>query len=80
MFRDNPESMVGQSLFEDELPYIQNFIDVFEPFVKSIPDEVFCLPRNEADIPLPLSVSERAMELYKKLLEKGDPKIEQYLK
>lgn len=80
MFRDNPESMVGQSLFEDELPLMRSFINVFEPFAEDVPNELLGLPRKEANISLPRSVRERATELYMKLLEKGDPKIEQYLK
>ncbi len=80
MFRENPESMIGQSLFEDELPYVRRFIEVFEPFADAVPDEFSFGRVDKSKIDPPLIVIKRAKELYEKLLEQGDPKIEQYKK
>ena len=80
VFKDNPQCMVGQSLFQDELPYLARLIEVFEPFADAVPDEFLTGPVDKSIIILPPIVIERATAFYNKLLEKGDPKIAQYRK
>lgn len=80
VFKDNPQCMVGQSLFEDELPYVARFIEAFEPFAGAVPDELLFGPVDKSRIKLPPIVIQAAKELYGKLLERGDPDVAQFRK
>lgn len=80
MFKDDPGSMVGQSLFEDELPYVRRFIEAFDPFAHSVPRDLYFGKLEPGMIELPPIVVQRAQELYDKLLEKGDPEVGRYKK
>lgn len=78
VFKDNPSCMVGQSLFQDELPYVARFIKVFEPFANAVTTDLIYGPIDKSKIILPNEIVDAASQLYDKLLEKGNPNIAQF--
>lgn len=80
---ENPESMIGQSLYKEEIPQVRKFILEIGPFLDEFDlrkwfNEVEHKKIRKDMIKMPKNVIESADRLYKKMLRKGDPEMDKY--
>lgn len=75
MYKDNPTSMIGQSLHPDELEYVEPFIVVFEEMYNNIDEKRKYGQIDKLDFPMTLPVIYRAKDLYDAMIKNGDPCI-----
>lgn len=76
---DNPESMIGQSLYEDEIEEVKKFVKSMESFFHQIDvSKIYYKLIHRNDIIIPDIVIEYARDLYELMKKKGDPEIEKY--
>ncbi|MEP7348342.1 MAG: hypothetical protein ABI668_00135 [Sphingorhabdus sp.] len=78
---DNPTSMIGQSLYADEITQVGKFIKDIEPIFYGIDiPKVMYKVISKNMVNMSDNVVQSARDLYELMLKKGDPEIEKYYK
>jgi len=75
MFKDNPVSMIGQSLYIREREFVAKFIEVFEEMYNQISQSRKIAYMIKSDFPMTVPVISRLEVLYRVMIQKGDPHI-----
>lgn len=84
MFFDNPESMIGQSFYHEELELVKSFGRKLKVFLDEydinfgIKENYYKLFENR-DFYMPIEISQSASSLLDLMILRGDPEIEKYV-